>query len=67
MLNVDTTVEPDWLARLVEAADAQPDVHILQSTVLLGGGERLQTDGNRLHDLGYGYCGGYGRARGAAC
>ena len=45
------------------AADVQSDVHILQSTVLLGGGETLQTDGNRLHYLGYGYCGGYGRAR----
>lgn len=63
MLNVDTTVEPDWLARLVEAADARPDLHILQSTVLLGGGERLQTAGNRIHYLGYGYCTGYGRSR----
>lgn len=63
MLNVDTTVEPDWLERLVEAADARPDLHILQSTVLLSGGERLQTVGNRIHYLGYGYCTGYGRAR----
>jgi hypothetical protein len=62
ILNVDTVVDRDWLAALVEAARAQPDIHILQSTILLHGTSRINSIGNRIHYLGHGYCQGYGAA-----
>jgi GT2 family glycosyltransferase len=61
MLNTDTALAPSWLAALVEAADERPDAHILQSAILLYGSEAVNTLGNRIHYLGFGYCGGYGR------
>ena len=63
MVNVDTIAEPGWLAELVHAAEAQPDVHILQSTILLSGTSRINSIGNRTQFLGYGYCKGYGQER----
>jgi GT2 family glycosyltransferase len=61
LVNVDTVLDPLWLARLVEAAQAQPDLHMLQSLILFEGTTRIQSLGNRIHFLGYGYCTGYGR------
>ena len=61
LLNVDTMVEPDWLAQLLEAAATRPEVHILQSTLLLDGTGRINSLGNRIQYLGYGYCNGYGQ------
>lgn len=61
MLNMDAVVDPDWLSSLVEAADQRPDVHILQSKILLFGTDKLNSIGNRTHFLGYGYCDGYGQ------
>lgn len=66
MLNMDTVVAPDWLERLVAAAVAAPDAHIFQSVLLLHGTSKLNSLGNRIHYLGYGYCNGYGRERAAA-
>lgn len=60
MLNMDCMVEPDWLGRLVEAAEQRPGVHILQSKNLLYGTDRVHSRGNRIHYLGYGYCQDYG-------
>jgi GT2 family glycosyltransferase len=57
---MDTVVDPDWLTRLVEAADKQPDLHILQSKLLVYGTDQVNSLGNRIHYLGYGYCNGYG-------
>ena len=45
---------------LGEAAGAHPELHILQSTLLLHGTDRLNSRGNRIHYLGYGFCEGYG-------
>jgi GT2 family glycosyltransferase len=66
MLNMDTIVASDWLERLVEAAARKPDVHIFQSKLLLHGTTKLNSLGNRIHYLGYGYCNGYGREDAAA-
>ena len=63
MLNIDTVVDREWLQALVEAADARPQIHILQSVILLDGTGRTQSLGNRIQYLGYGYCNGYGRDR----
>ena len=60
MLNVDTVVHPEWLVSLVAAADAQPTRHILQSKIFVEGTGRVQSLGNRIQYLGYGYCNGYG-------
>lgn len=60
LLNIDTLVEPDWLLRLVEAAEADAGLHILQSKILLNGTGRINSVGNRIQFLGYGYCNGYG-------
>lgn len=65
MLNIDTRVDPAWLERLVEAAESRPDVHVLQSTILLEGTTRINSAGNTTHFLGFGYCRGYGRELGA--
>ena len=64
LLNMDTVVEVHWLERLVEEADGRPDVQILQSKLLLYGTARVNSLGNRIQYLGYGYCHGYGQADG---
>ena len=53
-LNMDTVVEPSWLRELVQEALARPDLHILQSKILLFGTDRLNSMGNRIQFLGYG-------------
>jgi len=63
LLNIDSVAEPEWLQRLVEAAQLRPDAHILQSAILLHGTDRINSIGNRIQFLGYGYCYGYGRLR----
>ena len=60
LLNIDVIVDARWLAALVEAAEARADVDILQSKILLYGTSRINSFGNRIHFLGYGYCYGYG-------
>ena len=60
VLNVDTVLDPRWLETLVDAADARPSQHILQSTIVLERTGAIQSIGNRIHYLGFGYCNGYG-------
>jgi len=62
MLNMDTVVDRAWLSELVAAAQARPEIHILQSTILLHGTTQINSIGNRIHYLGHGYCQGYGSA-----
>jgi GT2 family glycosyltransferase len=64
LLNVDTVLARDWLAHLALAAAQRPAAHILQSKILLQGTNRLNSLGNRIHFLGYGYCAGHGRQEG---
>ena len=55
-LNMDTTVDPSWLERLVEYAEAHPHLHILQSKILLHGTGCINSLGGKIQFLGYGYC-----------
>ncbi|MBI4598103.1 MAG: glycosyltransferase family 2 protein [Candidatus Omnitrophica bacterium] len=66
LLNMDTVVDAQWLAQLMAMAERRPDLHILQSKILLHGTDRINTLGNRIHFLGYAYCQGYGQPA-AAC
>lgn len=61
MLNVDTVVDREWLSALVHAADEHSDIHIWQSRILLHGMTKVNSLGNRIHYLGFGYCHGYGQ------
>ena len=61
LLNIDTIVDRDWLVRLMEAAEASSEVQIFQSKILLDGTGRVNSLGNRIQFLGYGYCNGYGQ------
>ena len=61
MLNMDVVVDPGWLHWLVETAQDRPDLHIIQSRILLFGSGRVNSLGNRIQYLGYGYCQGYGQ------
>lgn len=64
LLNIDTVPAPSWLRELVEEFGRRPDLHILQSKLLLFGSGRINSVGNRIQFLGYGYCNGYGREDG---
>jgi GT2 family glycosyltransferase len=61
LLNMDTRVEREWLRSLVEHGQRNPDLSILQSKILLYGTYRINSLGNRIQFLGYGYCHGYGQ------
>ncbi len=65
LLNLDTTVAPDFLERAL--AKAGDDVGSVQSLILLhpsvakaGAAMLSNTLGNAIHYLGFGYCYGYG-------
>lgn len=60
LLNVDTRVEAGWLQELVQMAVAREDWQIVQSLLLGFRTATVQSAGNRLHYLGYGYCEGVG-------
>lgn len=60
LLNLDTVVEPGWLQALVDAAHGPNAPAIVQSVLLLHGRDRVNSLGNRIQFLGFGYCGGYG-------
>ena len=59
-LNMDTVLDRDWLKNLVEEAEQKQEIHILQSKILLYGTDKINSLGNRIQFLGYGYCNGYG-------
>ena len=59
-LNMDTVLDQDWLKNLVEEAERKQEIHILQSKILLHGTDKINSLGNRIQFLGYGYCNGYG-------
>lgn len=65
LLNMDTVVESDWLHELVRAAESDPNIGIVQSKLLLYSSKtdataRINSLGNELHFLGFGFCRGYG-------
>ncbi|MBP9863958.1 glycosyltransferase family 2 protein [Patescibacteria group bacterium] len=60
LTNEDTDVEPDYIDRAVERAEADPKIAYVQSLILLGEErDRVNTIGNAFHILGFGYSNGY--------
>jgi len=61
MLNMDVVLDGEWLKHFAEDAERRGDVEIFQSKIYLHGTDRINSFGNRIQFLGYGYCNGYGR------
>jgi GT2 family glycosyltransferase len=66
LLNPDATFEPPALREVVAVAQGRADVGSVQSLLVLGDDpEKVNTSGNHIHFLGFGYVGGYLGARAA--
>jgi hypothetical protein len=64
LLNPDATFEPSALHEAVRVAASAQDVGSVQSLLVLGDEpDVVNTSGNHIHFLGFGYVGGYRRAR----
>ncbi|MBI4359719.1 MAG: glycosyltransferase family 2 protein [Candidatus Jacksonbacteria bacterium] len=59
LLNVDSAVDPAWLSRLVERANEDDTIGAAQSLILLHDTNLINTSGNVLHYLGFGWSGEY--------
>lgn len=59
LLNQDTAVKKDFLLQAVTVATAEPDVAAVQSKLLLHGTSQINSWGNEIHFLGFGYAGGH--------
>lgn len=66
-VNMDTEMAPSWLSELVRALDNNPQAGIAQSKILLfprtdeeKKSPRLNSLGNIIHFLGFGFTSGYG-------
>jgi len=60
LLNPDTVVEPDFLDRALALARTDPSIAAVQSLLLLDPERHLvDSVGNAIHFLGFGYCLGY--------
>ena len=59
LVNVDTMADKDWLKELVKAAE-NPEVGAVQPKILIANSKSINTTGNVLHFLGFGYCANYG-------
>lgn len=59
LLNQDTAVKKDFLLQAVTVATAEPDVASVQSKILLHGTSQINSWGNEIHFLGFGYAGGH--------
>jgi len=57
LLNDDTIVEPDWLSRLIALSESDDKIAAVQAKLLLWPERTLiNSFGNALHFLGFGYC-----------
>jgi GT2 family glycosyltransferase len=66
LLNPDTDVDPAFLERALEVAEADPRTAAVQSLLLLHPDrDRVNTAGNQIHFLGFGHCGAF-RAEGTS-
>jgi GT2 family glycosyltransferase len=64
LLNPDATFEPTALREVVRVAEQTAEVGSVQSLLVLGHDpELVNTSGNHIHFLGFGYVGGYLGAR----
>jgi GT2 family glycosyltransferase len=62
LLNHDTEVTPGFLVEAVETAEADERIGSVQSLILLSPDkERINSTGNAIHFLGFGYCNDYRR------
>ncbi|MBP6942805.1 MAG: glycosyltransferase family 2 protein [Candidatus Buchananbacteria bacterium] len=60
LLNQDTIVDSNWLARMVECAESNRRIAAVQAKLLLSPEKHLiNSYGNSLHYLGFGYCNHY--------
>ncbi|HEU0051305.1 MAG TPA: glycosyltransferase, partial [Patescibacteria group bacterium] len=59
LLNEDAEADPDFLLKAVERAEGDKKIAYVQSLILLGDRERVNTIGNAFHFLGFGYSNGY--------
>jgi len=62
LLNPDTVVNTEWLSELVRSAYIDPNIALAQSKILIwdnGKTDIINTFGNNIHFLGFGYCGHY--------
>jgi hypothetical protein len=61
LFNMDTIADPDWLRELVSTAEADKDAGAVQSLIRLHPEtDKINSLGNQLHFLGFGFCEGYG-------
>jgi len=59
-LNIDVEVDKDWLKELVKVGDSNENYGSVQSLILLNDDRnKINTSGNIIHFLGFGYCGKY--------
>jgi len=66
LLNADAALEPAALREAVAVAEREPRVGSVQSLLVLADDpEQVNTRGNHIHYLGFGYAGGYREARAA--
>lgn len=67
LLNPDTIVDPEFLREAVSVAEADPRVATVQSLLLLAARpDRINTAGNGINFLGYGYVRSYDAHRASA-
>ncbi|MFA6131733.1 MAG: glycosyltransferase family 2 protein [Patescibacteria group bacterium] len=59
LLNDDTWVAPDFLLRVVTLAEEKKNAALVQSLVMLDDGERVNSIGNAMHFLGFGFALGH--------
>jgi GT2 family glycosyltransferase len=60
LTNEDTDVDPDYLLRAIERMEQDPTIGFVQSLILLGEErDKVNSSGNSLHYLGFGYSRGY--------
>lgn len=66
LLNPDTDVDPGFLEEALAVGGADPRAAAVQSLLLLHPDrDRVNTAGNEIHFLGFGYCGAYRAPRAA--
>ncbi len=66
LLNPDTDVDPAYLEEALAVGEADPQAAAVQSLLLLHPDrDRVNTAGNCIHFLGFGYCGSYRAPRAA--
>lgn len=59
--NMDTAFDKNWLKNLVEAANKYKDAGAVQAKMMMHEDKnKINSTGNRLHFLGFGYCEDYG-------